>query len=74
MPKTKLHPGDEAVARGWAREYGVPLRLAREAFAEGRNYPRAMDWLHARILLDATLAEMTIPGVTETAARLEARK
>lgn len=50
-PAGKLRLGDEATARRWVREYGVPLKVAREAFADGRNtYTKAYDWLAAWVI------------------------
>jgi hypothetical protein len=48
--KTELrnptHPGDEAAIRNMAKQFDVPVSLAREAYKQGdRNYAKAVDWL-----------------------------
>jgi hypothetical protein len=46
--KTKSHPADEAAIKGIAKQFAVPVKLAREAYqASDRSYLKAYEYLLA---------------------------
>jgi|tagenome__1003787_1003787.scaffolds.fasta_scaffold9122854_1 hypothetical protein len=48
--KTKSHPADEAAIKGIAKQFAVPVKLAREAYqASDRSYSKAYEYLLALV-------------------------
>ncbi|MFL6465548.1 MAG: hypothetical protein ACJ73N_14205 [Bryobacteraceae bacterium] len=46
--KTKTHPADTAAIKGIAKQFGVSVKLAREAYqASDRSYSKAYEYLLA---------------------------